>query len=259
MFKIVLNKIKGSCQSFDEGNMTTRNIPAERAHAMLAVIKEFQCLSPEDIEMVAAACQWHRYESGNEIVRYHDHTNSAFFIVQGEIRVMYHALSGQEVILCDLPAGEMFGELTAIDGHPRSATVIAKSSVLLASMPAIDFQHLVYSNQQIAETILKRLTGQVRRLTERIYDYSTLAVRNRIQAELLRLAKNHMTSPNAAVISPAPTQTEIANLVSTHREAVSRELNHLVKNKLILRKGHDLYVLDISRLAEMVNNARGSF
>ncbi|MEK7844872.1 MAG: helix-turn-helix domain-containing protein [Pseudomonadota bacterium] len=84
-------------------------------------------------------------------------------------------------------------------------------------------------------------------------------MRNRIQAELLRLAKNHMTSPNVAVISPAPTQTEIANLVSTHREAVSRELNHLVKNKLILRKGHDLYVLDISRLAEMVNDARGSF
>lgn len=114
----------------------------------------------------------------------------------------------------------MSGELTAIDGHPRSATVIARTIVLLASMSALDFQNLVYSNQQVVETILKRLTGQVRRLTERIYDYSTLAVRNRIQVELLRLAKNHMVSPNAAVISPAPTQTEIANLVSTHREAV---------------------------------------
>ncbi|MBK6957148.1 MAG: hypothetical protein IPH22_01000 [Nitrosomonas sp.] len=63
--------------------MTTRTIPAERAGAMLSVIKEFQSLSPKDIEMVAASCQWHRYETGNEIVRYHDHTNSAFFIAQG--------------------------------------------------------------------------------------------------------------------------------------------------------------------------------
>ncbi len=173
---------------------------------MLTGIKEFQCLSPRDIEIVAASCQWHRYEAENEIVRYHDNTNSVFFIVQGKIRVMYHGLSGQEVILCDLPTGEMFGELTAIDGHPRSATVIARTSALLASMSALDFQNLVYSNQQVAETILKRLTGQVRRLTERIYDYSTLAVRNRTQVELLRLAKNHMISPNAAVISPAPTQ-----------------------------------------------------
>ena len=135
--------------------MTTRNIPAERANAMLSVIKEFQCLSHVDIEMVAAACQWHRYEAENEIVRYHDHTNSAFFIVQGEIRVMYHGLLGQEVILCDLSTGEMFGELTAIDGYPRSATVIARTSVLLASMPALDFQNLIYSNRQIAEIILK--------------------------------------------------------------------------------------------------------
>lgn len=68
-----------------------------------------------------------------------------------------------------------------------------------------------------------------------------------------------MISENVAVISPAPTQTEIANLVSTHREAVSRELNMLIRNKLILRQGHDLHVLDIAKLTEMVNEARGSF
>lgn len=139
--------------------MTTRNIPPERAAAMLSLIKEFQYLAPGVIEIIADACQWHRYEAGSEIVRYHDHTNSAFFIVQGEIRVMYHGLSGQEVILCDLLTGEMFGELTAIDGHPRSATVKARTSVLLASMSATDFQDLIYSNRQIAETILKAING----------------------------------------------------------------------------------------------------
>jgi CRP-like cAMP-binding protein len=226
---------------------------------MLSVIKEFKHLSPKEIEMVAATCQWHRYDAGNEIVRYRDHTNSAFFIVQGEIRVMYHSLSGQEVILCNLSTGEMFGELTAIDGHPRSATAVARTSTLLASMPAPDFQNLIYSNRKIAEIIFKRLTEQVRRLTERVYDFSTLAVRNRIQSELLRLARDHMTTANVAIISPSPTQTEIANLVSTHREAVSRELKKLIKDKLIMRQGHDLHVLDIARLTQLVDEARGSF
>ncbi|NBQ69598.1 MAG: Crp/Fnr family transcriptional regulator [Nitrosomonadaceae bacterium] len=239
--------------------MSMANIPPERAIAMLTAIKEFQQLSPEAMAKIVATCQWYRYDAGNEIVRYRDHTNSVFFITQGEIRVTYHSLSGQEVILCNLSAGDMFGELTAIDGHPRSATAIARTSVLLASMSALDFQNLVYSNRQIAETILRRLTGQVRRLTERVYDFSTLAVRNRIQSELLRLARDHMTSANAAVISPSPTQTEIANLVSTHREAVSRELKKLVKDNLILRQGHDLHVLDIAKLTQMVNEARGSF
>lgn len=207
--------------------------------------------------MAATACQWYRYEIDNEIVRYRDQSNSAFFIVQGEVRVMYHSVSGQEVILCDLAAGEMFGELTALDGRPRSATAIAKTSVLLATMSADDFRNLIYSNRKIAEVILKRLTGQIRRLTERVYDYSTMTVRSRIQAELLRFAKNHMNSANTALISPAPTQTEIANLVSTHREAVSRELNDLARNKLIKRQKHDLHILDIEKLSQMVSDARG--
>lgn len=237
----------------------TRQISTERASAMLSVIKEFQALSSADLDKVARVCHWHRYEANENIVRYHDSTNSAFFIVQGEIRVTYHSLSGHEVILCDLLAGEMFGELTAIDGQTRSATVVAKSSTLLASMPALAFQGLIYSNRPIAEAIFKRLTGEVRRLTERVYDFSTLAVCNRIHAELLRMAKKHMTTPDTAIISPAPTHTEIANLVSTHREAVTRELSNLTKKNLILRKDHELHILDVAKLTEMVNVVRGGF
>lgn len=234
------------------------NIPPERAIAMLTVIKEFQQLSSEAMEKIVATCQWHRYDAGNEIVRYRDHTNSVFFIAQGEIRVTYHSLSGQEVILCNLFVGDMFGELTAIDGHPRSATAIAETSTLLASMSALDFQNLVYSNRGLAETIFKRLTGQVRRLTERVYDFSTMKVSYRIQAELLRLARAHMTSENTAIISPKPTQTQFANLVGTSREAVSRELRELSEKKITMREASDLHVLDIAKLTQMVSEARGS-
>ncbi|MEK6736282.1 MAG: cyclic nucleotide-binding domain-containing protein, partial [Pseudomonadota bacterium] len=111
--------------------MTTRHIPPDRASAMLASIKEFQTLSVADMEAIAQVCHWHRYEAGEEIVRYHDDSNSVFFITQGEMRVTYYSISGQEVILCDLPAGEIFGELTAIDGRSRSATVVAKTNSLL--------------------------------------------------------------------------------------------------------------------------------
>ncbi len=224
----------------------------------LSIIKEFQNLSPKDLDAVAKVCHEHRYESREDIVRYHDSSNSVFFILEGEIRVIYHSLSGHEVILCDLPAGEIFGELTAIDGRVRSATVVAKTNTLLASMSASDFHDLIYSSKNFSAAILSRLTGQVRRLTERIYDFSTLAVRSRIHAELLRLAKKQTTASNLAVITSAPTHSDLANLVSTHREAVTRELNSLVKKKLIERKGHDLHILDVCTLTKMVNDVRGS-
>lgn len=234
------------------------DIPPERAIAMLSGIREFKNLPGKDLQTVAECCRWQHYIAGENIVRYQDHTDNTFFITQGTIRVTYYSASGQEVILCDLPAGEMFGELTAIDGHVRSALVVARTDSIVASMTAPAFLNLIHSNQQICLAILKRLTGQVRRLTERVFDFSTLAVRNRIHTELLRLAEKQATSPNMAIISPAPTHADIANLVSTHREAVTRELNELARSKLIVRKGNDLHILDMDKLKRMIADIRGS-
>ncbi len=232
-------------------------MPPERGCILLTVIKEFKNLSAENLTIIAKACQWHRFHADEEIIRYHDHSTSVFFITQGEVRVTFYSMCGKEVILCDLSAGEIFGELTAIDGCSRSATVVAKTSSLLATISSSDFQELIFSNRQIAAAILQRLTGQIRRLTERVFEFSTLAVRNRIHAELLRLAKKQTILSNQVVISPVPTHVELANLVSTHREAVTRELNQLEKDRLILRKDHELHILDVAKLMEMVENVRG--
>jgi CRP-like cAMP-binding protein len=236
--------------------MIAPDITAERATAMLAVINEFQHLRPVDLAAVAECCHWHHYHSGEHIVGYQENTACTFFIVQGEIRVTYYSSSGHEVILSDLQAGEIFGELTAIDGLARSALVIAKTDAIAASMSASDFLNLLQSSPQVSLAILKRLAGHVRRLTERVFDYSTLPVRDRIHIELLRLAKPQIV-PNMGVISPAPTHAEIANRLSTHREAVTRELNALARDKLVIRKQHELHILDIAKLKNMVEGARG--
>lgn len=221
-------------------------------------IKEFHGLSAVDLGMVIQSLHQQRYAAGEEIVRYQDQTNSVFFILKGVIRVHYYSLSGDEVILCDLSEGEMFGELTAIDGLPRSATVIARMDSLLASIPDKAFWELIHTHPAFCKAILKRLTGQVRRLTERVFDFSTLAVRNRIHAELLRLARERVISLNTAIISPAPTHAELACFVSTHREAVSRELASLAKINLIEQRGRDLHILDVAKLAKLVQEVRGS-
>jgi CRP/FNR family cyclic AMP-dependent transcriptional regulator len=60
---------------------------------------------------------------------------------------------------------------------------------------------------------------------------------------------------NFAVISPAPTHAEIASRISTHREAVTRELNDLVRGKLIEKRGNDLFIGDVAMLESMVEDA----
>jgi len=237
--------------------LAIRQISPDRACAFLSVIKEFKDLSLTDLEAIAQVCQWYRYGAGEEIVRYHDDSNSVFFVTQGEARVNYNSMSGKEVILCDLVTGEIFGELTAIDGQSRSANVVAKTSTLLACISSSAFQELIFSNRQIAAAILQRLTGQIRRLTERVFESDTLKVPNRIRAKLLHLAKTQATiSNNQATISAVPTHVELACLIGTHREAVTRELNELEAGNIIAREGDVIHILDVARLTELVESVR---
>lgn len=227
------------------------------ANSLLHVINELHSLEPADLDSIGSRCRWQRFQTGDTVLRHDDASDSIFFIVEGTVRLTYFAASGHEVILRDLGAGELFGELAAIDGQHRSATGIVKADALLAILPAEALNLLMRSNPQIAIALLRRMTALVRSLTERVVDFSTLAVRHRLHIALLKLAVDHMTQPNHAVISPVPTHTDLANLISTHREAVSRELSELVREKLIHRGDRYLEVLDVRKLEEMVREVRG--
>jgi len=150
----------------------------------------------------------------------------------------------------------MFGDLSAIDGKPRSANVVAIADSFVISMPANVFQGVLQAYPAVAMAALHELVDLVRGLCERVIEMSTLGVRNRIHAELLRLAQRKMKDGKTAVLSPAPTHADIASRVSTHREAVTREFNHLAQIGLLERRTGALLVTDVPELARIVEEVR---
>lgn len=217
----------------------------------------FAGLSSDALERIERRCAWRRYTPGEPIVDYLDASDDVFFIALGEVRVIIYSSVGKAVSFRELAAGEIFGEFPAIDGGSRSASVEARTNCLIASMPAASFRELLQSEPGLAQALLPRLVKTIRALTTRVYEFSTLAVNNRIQAELLRLAGLGPKEGKSARIVPAPTHVEIASRVSTHREAVTRELNRLSRIGIIERRGGTLLVKDVERLAEMVHDATG--
>jgi len=217
----------------------------------------FSGLSPEAVERIERRCAWKRYAPGEPILDYLDASDDVFFIALGEVRVTIYSTAGKAVSFRELGSGEIFGEFPAIDGGSRSASVEARTNCLIASMPGSSFRELLQSEPGLAQALLPRLVKTIRALTTRVYEFSTLAVNNRIQAELLRLASLGPKEGKAARIVPAPTHVEIASRVSTHREAVTRELNRLSRIGIIERRGGTLLVKDVERLAEMVHDATG--
>lgn len=223
----------------------------------LAGIDVFSGLEAEALKDIERRCTHRRYEPGEPIVSHLDTSDDVFFLVSGDVRVTIYSLDGKAVSFRDLGPGAVFGEYPAIDGGPRSASVEAKTSCLIASMPATTFRELLQTEPRVAQSLMSQFAKTIRALTTRVYEFSTLAVNNRIHAELLRLASSAPRRGSAAHIAPAPTHIEIASRIGTHREAVTRELNRLSRIGLIDRQSGAIVVKDVDRLAEMVHDVTG--
>jgi CRP-like cAMP-binding protein len=149
----------------------------------------------------------------------------------------------------------MFGEMAAVDGKPRSANVEAIEESFIGQMNEKDFAGALTEHAQIAIALLRHAVAQVRALTIRVFEFSTLAANNRIQAELLRLARQGRLDGNTSTIAPAPKHAEIASRVSSHREAVTREISRLEAVGILQRGTRSIVVKNVSRLATMVHQA----
>ena len=111
-----------------------------------------------------------------------------------------------------------------------------------------DFQGLIATDPDFTMALLRYFTQQSRLMTERIFEFSTMLVRDRLVCELVRLAEEYEAADGTVALTPAPTHFDLAARISTHREAVSREMSRLAKLGLISKSGGQLIVHDIGRL-----------
>lgn len=217
----------------------------------LRSIDLLQGLPAQRLDEISRRCAWRHYEAGQRLVSREAADRDLHMIVAGTVRVTSYSAAGRETSFRDLEAGTSYGELSAVDGRPRSVDVVAMSSALIASLSPADFRNLLREEWIVNERVLLRLTDLVRRLTDRVLDLSTLTVQQRICRELLRLA-------HGGRIDPAPKHAELASLVSTYREQITREISALVKSGVLAKDGHALVVRDAARLERMASPEPGS-
>ena len=231
--------------------------PIPETQPTLAGIAIFADVPSDVLERVHKHCTWRRYGPGEPIVDYLDLADEVFFVTAGEVWVTIYSVAGKAVSFRNLGPGDIFGEYAAIDGEPRCANVEARSRCLIASMSGASFRKLLLNEPHVAQALIKNLVRNVRALTKRVYEFSTLAVNNRIQAELLRLANLAPRQGKSARLNLVPRHSEIASRISTSREAVSRELNRLSRIGIIERENGNLIIKDVDQLAAMLHEMTG--
>ena len=225
----------------------------------LSAVELFYDLSFNDRKVVADKCRGIKFATGDIITSHNDIDNDVYFIISGKVRIAIYSASGKEVSFRDQVAGEMFGEIAAVDNKSRSAYVLTLSETILAAMSAQNFLWLMQLYPSVMNRTLTRFAQLIRLLSERVVEFSSLDVRNRLHAELLRLAWQNMDNANTATISPAPKHIELASRISTHREAITRELTQLASSGLINKGKNWLRINDVVKLENMIQDTNGSY
>jgi CRP/FNR family transcriptional regulator, cyclic AMP receptor protein len=204
-------------------------------------------LDDEALARVIARCVVSGRPRNSEILSSRDESNDVFFILEGRIQVKNYSENGREFIFSEIGAGQIFGEFSALDGLPRSASVVAIEESLVARMKAVDFVALLRGDFDLTLRLLRILTGKARGLSDRIFELIALNARVRIYFELARLAATGLRDGNRVTIRPAPTHYELAARIGSHREAVTRELNQLESRGYLELGRRRLVILDVAR------------
>jgi CRP-like cAMP-binding protein len=224
----------------------------------LRIIPQFNDVSEEYLISIFSKMQFSSYEEKETLINQGDNLNSVFFVMRGLVQASYVSYRGKVAFLRDFHPGKVFGEVAAFDGHASDATFQTLKKTLLGTMSSPDYRDICVNNPIIAGAALHGLAMRTRSLIHHVEEISTLGVKNRIHAELLRRGRRGSISNSTSEISPAPTHADIAFRVNTQREVVTKELNRLEARGIIRKTRSTLVIVCLARLEELVEDVIGA-
>lgn len=201
----------------------------------------FSEISEEHLREILSHCKEKRVEKGEVIVSENELGDSMYLILEGEVKVSLMSEDGKEIILSTLRRGDCFGEMSLLDGEPRSANVIALSKTDLLELSRKDFLNEIVSNKHIAGAILKVLSMRLREANERILGLMSKDVFDRLAEYFQKEArlKGRELIDGSIVFKRLP-QSEIASIVGSSRETVTRAIKEMVDKGMIIASGKEI-------------------
>ncbi len=201
---------------------------------LLRNVAIFAHLDDATLTGLARFAESRQFAPGAIVVGQDDPGEALYVLVSGKVKVALYGESGREIILSLFRTpGDFFGEMSLLDDQPRSATVIALERSTLLSLSRADFRTHLKAYPRTALEVLAELSRRLRRADEVIGNLALLDVYGRVARWLRQQADSDgEETSEGVVIRQRPTQQQIAGMIGTSRETVSRTLSELT------RRGH---------------------
>ena len=224
---------------------------------LLKGVELFSELNEEQLGMIANLVIVKNYNRDETVVLEGDDSVQALYLIAtGSVQVYMTGIDGRETILSFLERGDFFGEMSLIDGEPRSASVRTVTDAKLLVIHRESFLSLIRKTPEIAMALMSELCKRLRKANKQIGSLSTMSVSGRVAGTLLNLMQErgvriHTDNGNmVTVIHNRPTQQQLADMSGTTRETVSRICSLLVRTNAIAMTGKDIVIFDEDVLQE---------
>lgn len=209
---------------------------------------------PDIVARLEQAAEWRRYTTGETLCEQGDADTDFVFLVDGAARVLIRSASGQEIAFADIRAGGHMGELSLVDGGPRSASIVAADDCVVAAVPRDAMLEVVGGHAVVALNLMSDFARVLRGSNSRVVDLSTKSGIQRVYDELLRLAEPSPNGDGTWLIPTVPMHKEIAVWAGTTAETVARAIGQLTNVGIVKRRTRALHILDRRHIEKLAHD-----
>ncbi len=195
----------------------------------LSEISPYDSLTDDELASLAAHATVRKYKKNTLIIHQGDETDSLYIVRDGEMKVYVEDDSGRELTVSILKAGDSFGELALVGEFSRSANVVTLSEASAIVISKASFMECLRNNPSISFALIKSLAHMVRQTTEEL----THIALSDVYGRLVHVLEKYANKQNGQTYVPKFTHREIANMIGSSREMVSKILKDLEKGEYI--------------------------
>ena len=207
-------------------------------------------LSDDEVLRIKGDFRFKQYNKREVVLHKGGSGDGLLFLLSGQLQVIDVTEDGRAIGLRMLVPGDFFGEIALINNSTRSASVVAMTDVLIAFLPAPTALHLFSHSPSVANLMLRHLAEKIQRDSEFRTLLSINNTTRRIYTFLVLYKKTQAGNPD--VVENLPTHQDIANMINTSRETVTRALLTLVQQGIVEKDTHRLIIRDPQALQKLV-------
>jgi len=227
----------------DARRVSANRLMALRQHPI------FRDLEPEALDQLCRYAKHMVLKRGATLIAKDDPGNSLYVVISGTVKISVSSPDGRNAILNLIGPGDLFGEVSVLDGQPRSADAIANTNCEVFVIDRRDFLPFVRSQPTLAMKFIELLCAKLRWTSEQVEQVILQDLPGRLASALLGLIEKRKPDPENHTISI--TQQELSEMVGMTRESINKQLRAWVMRNYVRLEHGAIVVLDPAALRDL--------